>query len=97
MAAISQNYARKHQVSIDSLQFKYEIINNLFDESEVDVKTLFESSLRLNSDILIKDTVFLCGFYFDGGKWDREQSCIYDSPQRFTPVPHFLCRLIKVP
>lgn len=96
LAAISQNYARKHQVSIDSLQFKYEIMNNLYDETEVDVNSLFESSSRINSENLIKDAVLLCGFFFDGGKWDREKSLIFDSPQRFTPVPHFLCRLIQV-
>lgn len=96
LAAISQNYARKHQVSIDSLQFKYEVVNNLFDETEVDVVSLFDDTSRYNSDTLNEGSVLLCGFFFDGGKWDREQNLIFDSPQRFSSVPHFRCQLIQV-
>lgn len=94
LAAISQNYARKHQLSIDSLKFKYEILNHLYNENEVEPDQLFHDlESKLGS---IKDGVILCGFYFDGGKWSREECVVHDSPQRFTPVPHFLCRLVKI-
>lgn len=96
LAAISQNYARKNQVSIDSLQFKYEVINNLYEESEVDVISLFENESKFESNKPTKESVLLCGFYFDGGRWDREKNVVFDSPQRFTSVPHFSCQLIQV-
>ena len=96
LAAISQNYARKHQVSIDSLIFKYEILNNLYDENEVEPELLFHDlESKFGPSALNRDGVILCGFYFDGAKWSREDCVIHDSPHRFTPVPHFLCKLVN--
>lgn len=40
--------------------------------------------------------ILLCGFYIDGGRWDSLASRLVDSPQRFSPLPHFLCRMIQV-
>ena len=96
LASISQNYARKHQVSIDSLKFKYEILNNFYDENEVEPELLFHDyESKFSTSDLNRDGVILCGFYFDGGKWSRNDCVVHDSPQRFTPVPHFLCRLVN--
>ena len=109
MAAISQNYARKYKTSIDLLEFKYEIQNSQ-QLGEVNVDELFAtldgSVVRSRSEIEPKrresrhqegdEGVLLCGFFIDGGKWDSASSKLVDSPQRFSPLPHFICRMIKV-
>ena len=94
LAAISQNYARKYRVSIDSLQFKFEMQNAFYDESEVDVGELFDEETRFA--LKNNDGVLLCGLFMDGAKWSREYNSILDSKQRFTPVPHILCKMIEV-
>lgn len=94
LAAISQNYARKLHISIDSLVFKYEVLNHIYDhQAETDIQSLFDGNeqrfaARQNDGILI------CGLFMDGGKWDRGENRIVDSPQRFLSMPHFLCTLV---
>jgi hypothetical protein len=94
LAAISQNYARKYKISIDSLVFKYEIQNDLVEDSDMNIDTLFENNPKYNLNN--EDGLLICGMYMDGGIWEREKNIILDSPQRFAPLPHFLCKLIKV-
>lgn len=105
LAAISQNYARKYKTSIDLLEFKYDIQSGMsMSQTEVNVDDLFTSidgvSRRkdLDGDDTYKkgDGIFLCGFYIDGGRWDSVNSRLVDSPQRFSPLPHFVCQMIKV-
>lgn len=112
LAAISQNYARKYKTSIDLLEFKYEIQNSQQSgEVNVDelFATLDGSVVRSRSELepkrreshregdeLKDEGVLLCGFFIDGGKWDSASSKLVDSPQRFSPLPHFICRMIKV-
>ena len=100
LAAISQNYARKYRVSIDSLAFKYEVQNQLADFVVDDMDaSLFTASNNLvpasTTSTVGDDGVLICGFFMDGGKWDRVNSIILDSHKRFTPLPHFLCKLIR--
>lgn len=94
LAAISQNYARKYHTSIDSIEFKYEIQNQIYDDTETNVESLFDpSETRYNMD---QDGILIHGFFIDGGRWDREQKLLIDSEIRFTKLPHFLCKLTKV-
>lgn len=105
LAAISQNYARKYQTSIDLLEFKYDIQSGM-SQAEVNVDDLFTSidgvsrrkDLDGDDDSYNKkgDGIFLCGFYIDGGRWDSVSSRLVDSPQRFSSLPHFVCQMIKV-
>ena len=94
LAAISQNYARKYRVSIDSLQFLFEIQNHLHDENGVNIDELFENEPKYDTNG--QEGILLCGFYMDGGKWDTTQSVIVDSSFRYTQLPHILCKLILV-
>lgn len=98
LAAISQNYARKYHTSIDSLEFKYQIQNNIYDDSDLNVDALFENNEKysLENKNAQEDGILIFGFYIDGGKWDREHQILLDSPLRFTQLPHFLCKLIHV-
>lgn len=96
MAAISQNYARKFHTSIDSLQFKYEIKNEIFDEPDFDINILFENNNQRYDIVNNTDGILICGLFIDGGRWDRENKILLDSPLRFTPLPHFLCQLVEV-
>lgn len=95
LAAISQNYARKLHVSIDSLVFKYDVKNELFDENEVAIEDLFDDKNEKLMSVK-EDGILFYGLYMDGGKWDRAEKRIVDSAQRFLPMPHFLCKLVKV-
>jgi len=71
------------------------VLNDIYEEtSEVDVDGLYEKSPKWNSNN--QNGVILCGFFLDGGRWSREENLILDSPLRFTPLPHFLCQLVKV-
>jgi dynein heavy chain len=94
LAAISQNYARKYKISIDSLVFKYEIQNDLVEDIDMNIDILFENNPKYK--IIDEDGLLICGMYMDGGIWDREKKIILDSAQRFAPLPHLLCKLIKV-
>lgn len=97
LAAISQNYARKYSTSIDALEFRYQVLNdNFVDSPETDFDSLFVDDEKYKLDDQEQDGVILNGFFLDGAKWDREKSIILDSPLRFTPLPHFLCQLVKV-
>ncbi len=94
MASISQNYARKYNTSIDRLEFKYDIQNQIYDEN-VDVVALFDENnyKKFQND---QDGILLSGFYLDGAKWDRKLETLLDSPQRFSQLPNLLCKLVKV-
>lgn len=95
LAAISQNYARKYSTSIDALEFKYTVLNDIYeDTAETDIDQLFQNDPKY--DLHGQDGVILCGFFLDGGKWLKEKGFILDSPVRFTTLPHFLCQLVKV-
>ncbi len=80
--------------SIDALEFRYEILNHLFDDSELNIESLFQKDEKY--EIENQDGVILNGFFLDGGKWNRENNIILDSPLRFTALPHFFCRIVKV-
>jgi dynein heavy chain, axonemal len=95
LAAISQNYARKLKVSIDSLEFEYEILNNIYDTEDFDLNILFTDKSRYVLDSK-SEGVIICGLFMDGAEWSRENNQIYDSPLRFKPLPHILCKMIQV-
>jgi dynein heavy chain len=96
LASISQNYARKLHVSIDSLAFQYDVENSLYEENE-SIDGLFESeNARFKSILSSHEGILIYGMFMDGGRWDRNESRIVDSPQRFLPMPHFICKLVKV-
>ncbi len=96
LAAISQNYARKYNVSIDSLLFVFDVQNELYDETDVEIASLFEGN---NEKFKLKenpDAILIHGFFMDGARWDRQTKKICDSNQRFNPMPHFSCQLTMV-
>ena len=94
LAAISQNYARKYATSIDALHFKYDVLNETYEDEEIEIETLFRNEAKF--ELHDQDGVILCGFFLDGGRWNRESNIILDSPLRFTALPHFRCQLVKV-
>jgi dynein heavy chain, axonemal len=101
LAAISQNYARKYHVSIDSLQFVFTIQNQMLytDESSgssvgIPIDELFENEQKYDTNG--QEGILLCGFFMDGGKWDTSLNLLVDSPQRYNLLPHILCKLVMV-
>ena len=94
LTAISQNYARKLSVSIDSLQFEYLMQDQLVEDFEFEVNKLFENEERYK--IVNDDGVLICGLFMDGVKWDFDKKCIVDSEKRFSVAPYFLCKVITV-
>ncbi len=95
LTAISQNYARKLSVSIDSLQFEYLMQDQLVEDFEFEISKLFENEERYkfsNDD----DGVLICGLFMDGVKWNFDKKCIVDSEKRFNVAPYFLCKVVKV-
>lgn len=93
LTAISQNYARKLSVSIDSLEFQF-LIQDYIVETDADILGLQEIDTINNDDK--KDGILIYGMYMDGVKWDYARKCIVDSEKRFNVAPHFLCRILKV-
>ena len=69
------------------------MLNDIYDESEVDVAKLFQDEARFQ--LKDNDGVLLCGLFMDGAKWSRENNCILDSKQRFTPIPHIQCKMFE--
>ena len=97
LASISQNYARKYGTSIDQLEFKYDLQNNIVAEEQFDINLLFDENNEDRFKIpSAQDGILLCGFYLDGAIWDRNSETLLDSPQRLTQLPYFLCKLVKV-
>lgn len=104
LAAISQNYARKYRVSIDSLQFVFTIQNHMIANMDTGASTgvgggfvideLFENESKYDTNG--QEGILLCGFYVDGGKWDTSQGLLVDSSQRYNQLPHILCKLTMV-
>jgi dynein heavy chain len=94
ITAISQNYARKLSVSIDSLQFEYMMQDHLVEDFEFEITKLFENEDRYKVENI--EGVLICGLFLDGVKWDFTQRCIVDSEKRFNVAPYFLCKVIQV-
>lgn len=72
-----QNYARKHVIAIDRLQFRYEIHD---DKTYKDIKEKPE------------DGCFIYGMYLEGCKWDSTKHILEDSDPKklFTDIPLIL-------
>ena len=81
MTGALQNHARKYQLPIDELQFKYAI------RREENPEDMLEENMP-------NDGVLCSGLFLDGARWDRELQCINDSlPGKLydqMPVIHFL-------
>lgn len=81
LTGAQQNHARKYQLPIDSLGFKFEILS-------------VEKAEEVTDEMRPDDGVLCTGMYFDGARWDYEASCIAEPrpAENFTllPVTHFL-------
>jgi dynein heavy chain, axonemal len=72
-----QNYARKHVIAIDRLNFEYNICD---DKTYKDIKEK------------PKDGCYIYGMYLEGCKWDYKQHTLEDSDPKklFTEIPLIL-------
>lgn len=98
LTAISQNYARKLKVSIDSLKFKFEIQNNLVDDENFDIHILFDTKERYGNLVNRHDLngILINGFFIDGARWNADERALIDSESRCTAAPYFLARIVMV-
>ncbi len=89
MTGITQNYARKSGLAVDSLQLKFEIQDRLLlDDSDTNYAKLFDGETN--------EMVMIYGLYMDGAQWNFEQKLITDSNKRFDVAPNFVCKTVKV-
>ncbi len=86
MTGITQNLARKSGIAVDSLELKFEILDEPMHES--DTMKLFEAK--------DDETLLLYGLYLDGARWNFERKIITDSNKRFDLAPTFRCKTVKV-
>jgi len=64
MTAVNQNFARKYQIPIDLIGFKFDITDKEF-----------ATDIGEKAD----DGAFINGLYFEGARWDRESLMISES------------------
>lgn len=77
MTAILQNYARKHHIEIDLLEFEFKFMDK-YDPTDHE-KEIFELERvkKLGFDIPEpSDGALISGLYFEGAKWDFPNKCI---------------------
>ena len=77
LTAILQNFSRKYQIEIDMLQFEFEFMkqNDPTDHEE----DIFDSEAAAKAGFAIavpEDGVLISGLYFEGCRWDYENSCL---------------------
>jgi len=74
LTGIKQNHARKYVISIDQIDFDFEVIN---DESKYDLSHK------------PKDGCYIFGLFAEGCRWDREIGCLAESHPKilFEQVP----------
>lgn len=70
---VKQNFARKHTVAIDGIEFDFEVI----DESKVDTQ------------IPPEDGAYIYGLFIEGCRWDEQQGVLEESVDKvlFTKMP----------
>merc|ERR1712176_704616 len=64
MTAVNQNFARKYQIPIDLIGFRFEIMEE-------------ETSTGITEKA--EDGAYISGLYFDGARWDRENHVVNES------------------
>ncbi len=76
-----QNHARKYQLPIDELQFKYKV-------------RMEEGLADVSEENMPADGVLVGGLFLDGARWDRELQCLQESHKGQLydnmPVIHFV-------
>ena len=98
MTAILQNYARKHQIEIDALQFKFNFINQ---EDPTDRETeIFSMHMAQGRGLVVEapsDGALISGLYFEGCRWDYENMCIAEqhSKELNSKVPIIWLKPVK--
>ncbi len=88
LTGITQNFARKSGIPVDTLQLRFEIQDKLLDDNDMNFAKLFDNK--------IDEMVLLYGLYLDGARWNFEQKIITDSNKRFDVAPNFLCKTVMV-
>ena len=90
LTAILQNYARKHQIEIDALQFQFKFVNQEDPtDHEMEVFSLHTATGR---GLVVEpphDGALISGLYFEGCRWDYDSMCITEqhSKQLYSKVP----------
>ncbi|XP_059155726.1 dynein axonemal heavy chain 6-like isoform X2 [Physella acuta] len=78
-----QNYARKYNLPIDHLSFKYNMIKVYRDQAEVTVQMQnlkFGEEIAMDKEITLpEDGVLVHGLYMDGFRWDWDEMVCTDS------------------
>ncbi|KAK3092231.1 hypothetical protein FSP39_000084 [Pinctada imbricata] len=96
LTGVQQNHARKLEISVDSLEFKFNIMPKPNDTED----TLCDLKQKINiKDIAFKgnnapeDGVLVFGLHLDGAMWDLQSKCLEDlrMGDRFSRLPeiHF--------
>ncbi|XP_074663059.1 dynein axonemal heavy chain 6-like [Tubulanus polymorphus] len=96
LTGVLQNHARKIAVSVDSLTFRFKVLND-----SVPDEILNDAKIKINvKDYAFKagtppdDGVLVCGLFIDGARWDVTTEALNESlpGQRFHRLPeiHFI-------
>ncbi|PFX28824.1 Dynein heavy chain 1, axonemal [Stylophora pistillata] len=98
LTAILQTHARQRNLPVDSLSFRYQVLNEkwtnderVHSESDVDCKRVAFQGTPPDEGSLV------FGLYLDGASWDFKRGCLQESlpGQRFYPLPQLLVSPIQ--
>ena len=93
MTGILQNHARKYNLPIDELSFKYQALKLYRKQEEYYTAALADEEGPLD-DVVPKfeDGVIVYGLFMEAMRWSDNDAVIVDSkPEEMTPVSHDRC------
>ena len=75
LTGLKQNYARKHIIAIDRIDFDFEVIDD---------------DTKYDQSVMAPDGAFIFGLFLEGCKWDKEQHVLAESDPKvlFTKMPN---------
>jgi dynein heavy chain len=76
LTGVFQNHARKYNIPIDSLKFRYQVV---FDMSKMGINSDEKKLPTTPAEEPTHDGIFAHGIFIEGARWDLEKEKLQDS------------------